>query len=141
MEVYAGDPDLYVNPGSVPLNPLDSSFNSKDHFNNEELILETVDRERLGAIGGTYYIGVFGKTASTFKITVKNEKHSIFLKPSLSESGYLDENQVKLYYFREPVLAEEGVDVEFSLHVMTGRARLRGNLCAVSEFDNEKKMI
>jgi hypothetical protein len=40
MEVYSGDPDIYVNPIKIPDNMINSVFNSKDHFNNEELVIE-----------------------------------------------------------------------------------------------------
>lgn len=120
LEVYSGDPDLYVNPNKVPSNIYDALFNSKDHFENEELILAPADRAKIGAVIGTYYIGVFGKTAATYKLTVKNKDHSIFLKSGLSESGYLESKQVRFFYFREPILALQDVDVSFQLHVMTG---------------------
>lgn len=39
LESYAGDPDVYVNPKVLPDLLIQSAFNSKDHFENEELIL------------------------------------------------------------------------------------------------------
>ncbi len=92
LDIFSGDPDIYVNPNSIPTNLYESAFNSKDHFENEELILDPADRKKVNAETGTYYIGVFGKTAATFKLTVRNKDHSIFLKSSLSESGYLETN-------------------------------------------------
>lgn len=134
LEIYAGDPDVYVNPNNiVGLN--DVAFNSKDHFSNEELVLEKEDRAKFNATKGIYYIGVYGKTAATYKISVKNSVHDVFLKSGLSESGYLDENQVRFYYFRDPILATNETDVSFNLHVMSGKARLRADMCAISEFD------
>lgn len=76
MEVYSGDPDIYVNYGNVTTDLLSANFNSKDHFSNEELILYPEDRKKIAngkGIKGTYYVCVYGKTASTYKITLKNE--------------------------------------------------------------------
>jgi hypothetical protein len=62
---------------------------------------------------GEYYIGVFGKTGSSYKLTVKNEDHSIYLKAGLSESGYMEEYETKVLYFRDPILAKENVSADF----------------------------
>jgi len=32
LESYAGDPDVYINPGFVPPMLSESKFNSRDHF-------------------------------------------------------------------------------------------------------------
>lgn len=60
-----------------------------------------------------YYICVFGATTATYKLTVKNEMHDVYLKSGLSESGYVDANSTKLYYFRDEILAVEGESIEF----------------------------
>jgi hypothetical protein len=141
LDIFAGDPDIYVNPNVIPNNLYEAAFNSKDHFENEELLLDPADRKKAGALSGTYYIGVFGKTAATYRLTIKNQDHSIFLKSSLSESGYLEFNKTKFYYFRDPILAKEDIEVDFQLHVMTGTARLKAKLCeGLSEFDTEEQL-
>jgi hypothetical protein len=39
LEAYAGDPNLYVNPLVLPENLALTPFNSRDHFDNEELVI------------------------------------------------------------------------------------------------------
>jgi hypothetical protein len=109
----------------LPINLGLSAFNSRDHFENEELILTPNERAIYNASQGLYYICVFGNTASTYKLTVKNEDHEIFLKAGLSESGYASLNETQYLYFRDPILSQANVNISFSLHVMTGLARLR----------------
>ena len=133
---YSGDPDIYVNPENYQIPLRNFKWNSRDHFENEELVLEPKLRKEKNAAKGMFYICVFGNTASTYKIWAKNEDHSIFLKSGLSESGYMKENQMKLYYYRDPVMLKD-IEVKFFLHVMLGKARLRAKLCSVKP--NDKK--
>ena len=135
LESYSGDPNIFVHPLSLPPVLGDFAFNSRDHFENEELILTPGERAKFNATQGVYYICIFGNTAATYKLTVRNEDHDIFLKSGLSESGYLDHNELQLFYFRDPILAENGTNVSFSLHMMIGKARLRAKLCPVNFTD------
>ncbi len=90
MDSYSGDPDVYVNPLTMPFNLMQAAFNSRDHFQNEELILTPAERNAIGAPKGEYIICVYGTTATTYKMTVKNEDHTVFLSSGLSESGYVN---------------------------------------------------
>lgn len=65
-----------------------AQFNSRDHFENEELILTPKERKAVNALTGTYYICIYGNTAATYKLTVDNQNHDVFLKSGLSEAGY-----------------------------------------------------
>ena len=94
-------------------------------------MLTPAERTAANATIGEYYICIFGNTAATFKLTVDNSDHDVFLKSGISESGYIDANQTQLYYFRDPILAVPNVTISMSLHVMTGKARLRAKFCPV----------
>ena len=111
LEVFAGDPNVYVNPGGrAPI--LDNSqFNSRDHFENEELVLTAIERRKRNASTGNYSICVFGNMAATYKLTVTNKDLDHFLKAGLSESGYMDHNEMNMFYFRDPVLAQESTNI------------------------------
>ena len=86
LESFAGDPNIYVNPLVLPTNIGLSAFNSRDHFENEELILTPSERAKFNAT-------IFGNTAATYHLVVTNEDHDIFIKSGLSESGYLGNNE------------------------------------------------
>ena len=135
VDSFSGDPDVYVNPVTMPWDLSQAAFNSRDHFENEELVLTPKERKSKDAVKGEYIICVYGNTASTFKITIKNEDHDVFLSSGLSESGYADTNETSVYYFRDKVLAEENVDLKFTMHVMFGKARLRAKVCAIQPDD------
>jgi hypothetical protein len=68
--------------------------------------------DRSKAAKGIYYICVYGRTAATYKLTVKNAVHENYLKAGLSESGYLDTNQTRVYFFKDSILALEGAKLE-----------------------------
>jgi hypothetical protein len=135
LESFAGDPNLYVNPKTLLDNIGLSPFFSRDHFDNEELVITPDERKSINASVGPYIICVFGNTGSSYKLTVMNNDHEIFLKSGLSESEYIDSNQTQLFYFRDPILAQENVNISFKLHVMIGKARLRAKLFEVNFTD------
>lgn len=88
-------------------------------------------RKKHNATKGLYHICIYGQTAATYKLTVKNEDHDNYLTSGLSESGYVEPNETNIYYFRDSILAEPNIDIEFGLHVMIGKARLRSKLCSI----------
>jgi len=53
-------------------------------------VLEPKLRQEKGLLTGLYYICVYGRTASNYKISAKNEDHSIMLKAGLSETSYVE---------------------------------------------------
>ena len=131
LQVFSGDPDAYVNPGE-PINLWNytaAKFNSKDQFWNEEIVLEPKHREEVGFLTGIYYICVYGSTGSAYKISAKNEAHSTFLKAGLSESGYIDHDEIKQYYFTDNLLLDPKARVKFNGHLMSGSVRLQTKLC------------
>jgi len=136
LEVFAGDPNVYVNPGGRAETLDASQFNSRDHFENEELVLTSQERRKRNATTGNYSICVFGNMAATYKLTVTNQNLDHFLKAGLSESGYMDYHEMNMFYFRDPVLAQENTNLSAQLHVMVGSARLRSQFCEVDPVDS-----
>lgn len=118
-----------------PDTPIDSRnfsaalYNSRDHFWNEEMVLEPATRKEHGGLTGLYYICVYGATSSNYKISAKNEDRSIMLKAGLSESGYVEHNEIEQLYYTDRILMDENVKVKFDGHVMVGSVRLRAKLC------------
>lgn len=124
-----------MNPLLLPLDIGASLFNSRDHFENEELVLTPSMRAAHNATLGLYYLCVFGNTAATYKLTVLNKDHETFLSSGLAESGYASPAQIQSFFFRDPILTQEGVNLTFQLHVMLGKARLRAKICEVSHTE------
>lgn len=135
LDSYSGNPDIFVNALTIPTRFGMSHFNSRDHFQNEELVLVPEQRAKFNATKGLYYICIYGGTAATYKLTVSNENHLVYLRSGLSESGYADHNEVKLYYYRDVSLASNDTEIAFSMHIMYGGARLQAKLCPVVEGD------
>jgi hypothetical protein len=42
-----------------------------------------------------FYICVFGAQPASYKLSVKNEDHSIWMQAGVSESGYIEYNEIK----------------------------------------------
>jgi hypothetical protein len=131
LQAYTGNPDIYVNP-LVPLtskNFSKATYNNKEHFWNEELVLEPSMREEQGGATGPFFICVWGNNYSSYKLTAKNEDHSNMLKAGLSESSYIDHDEVKLFYYTDQVLMDEKIKLKYDVPVMTGVVRAKAKLC------------
>lgn len=131
LEAYSGNPDAYVNPIApiTQFNYSKAKFNSKDQFWNEEMVLEPAARKSHDALTGMYYICVYGSTGSAYKISAKNEDHSIYLKAGLSEGGYIEHDQIKHYYFTDNLLLDPKAKIKFSGHLMSGAVKLMTKIC------------
>lgn len=115
LESYSGNPDVYINPNTtIDLqNYTSAKYNSQNHFSNEELILDPKTRNASGYLTGVYNICVFGSTTAVYKLSAKNENHSNMLKAGLAESGYLEFQEVKLYYFTDHSLMDALIKIKF----------------------------
>ena len=97
LQAYSGDPNLYVSPGK----PIDKTnyrhakYNSLDHFWNEELTLDPEIRRKDNADTGVFYMCVTSLMSSSFKLSAKNEDHSQWLRAGVSESGYIEHDDIK----------------------------------------------
>jgi hypothetical protein len=122
---------VYVNP----LVPIDSSnftsakYNSREYFWNEELVLDPDQREKDSALIGMFYMCIYGSTSSSYKISAKNENHDKLLKTGLAEGGFVDQNEIKQYYFTDSILMDENIKIKFDTHVMIGSVRVKSKLC------------
>ena len=56
-----------------------AKYNSKDHFYFEELVLEAKRRQQDNSSIGMFYMCVFGAEAASYKLSVKNQDHSIWM--------------------------------------------------------------
>jgi len=54
----------------------------------------------------------------------------MFLKAGISETGYIENNQVKLFYYSDKALMDENIKVKFDAQVMSGSIRVRAKLCS-----------
>ena len=66
---------------------------------------------------------------------MKNDDIEVFLQSGISESGYINSNETQMFYYRDPILAQPDVNFTFSLHVMSGAARLKAVLCPINSDD------
>jgi len=67
--------------------------------------LTPLERSSINASVGLYYICIFGNSAATYKLTVKNDDIEVFLQSGISESGYINSNETQMFYYRDPILA------------------------------------
>lgn len=139
MKVYSGDPDLYINPkeSNIALNKY--KYNSLETLESEELVITPAMREDDQNVVGEYFICVYGRFTSSFKLIVRNDDTSShMLESGVSESGYLAKNDIINYWYREDILKSK-TNISFQLHAMSGMITLRYKKCAVgSDFDQSK---
>lgn len=96
---------------------------------NEDIVLDPALRESYGALTGTYYICLWGYSMASFKLSARNEDHTVMLKPGLAEAIKLGKDEVRLYYFTDKILRDPKAEVRFVGEVLSGSALLRVKLC------------
>ena len=133
MKVYGGDPDLYINPKTVPKKLTDFKYNSYETLESEELVISPEMREDDANIVGEYFICIYGRFTSSYRLDVRNdENYSNMLESGVSESGYLEYNEIHNYWYRDQALTQK-TNITFQLHAMSGRIVLRYKQCPVGD--------
>lgn len=69
-----------------------------------------------------WYICVYGRWASSYKLTVKNDNRDHkWLTTGVAENGYVKKDEVVHFYFRDEIL-KKPTNVTFQLHLNSGSA-------------------
>lgn len=82
-----------------------------------------------------YYICIYGLTSTSYKISAKNIDHSNMLRAGLLESGYIEPNQIKEFYFTDKVLRDDSIKILLKTNVMVGSVRIKSKICPRSSAD------
>ena len=69
---YSGNPDLFVNPDSIPMNNLHSAKSTSTGSHYENLEISAEERERENALTGIYMICVYGSLRSSYEMLITN---------------------------------------------------------------------
>ena len=137
MKVYGGNPDLYINPKTADKELKKFKYSSYETLESEELVITPEMREDDQNVVGQYFICVFGAHTSSYRLDVHNDdKSTHMLESGVSESGYLKNNEITNFWFRDNILTSK-TNITFQLHAMSGKLVLRYKQCPV-EKDLEK---
>ena len=82
-----------------------------------------------------YYICIYGLSSTSYKISAKNVDHTNMLKAGLLESGYIEHDEIKEFYFTDKVLRDESIKVQLKTNVMVGSVRIKSKICPRSSAD------
>jgi hypothetical protein len=55
------------------------------------------------------------------------------LRAGISESGYINSDEVKLFYYTDAILKDEAITLEFLTHVATGQVQMKTKICAMPD--------
>lgn len=72
VQAYSGNPDVYVNPESIPIDWKDFAFNSTGSL-DDRLVISAKQRKEAGAITGIYYVCVYGNHTSSYWLRVSEK--------------------------------------------------------------------
>jgi hypothetical protein len=73
---------------------------SSETFESEELVVTPKMREEAGSVVGPWYICVYGRWASSYKLTVTNENRDHrWLTAGIAENGYVNTNETMAFYY------------------------------------------
>eukprot|EP01022_Parablepharisma_sp_SALTPOND_P035050 TRINITY_DN93_c0_g1_i1.p1 TRINITY_DN93_c0_g1~~TRINITY_DN93_c0_g1_i1.p1 ORF type:complete len:1696 (+),score=117.78 TRINITY_DN93_c0_g1_i1:149-5236(+) len=138
---FSGDPNLYINPGELPLDMTDFAYNTKGTL-EESLVLTSREIRKHSAPKNAYYICVFGETSSAYHLIITAQEQEGTRKYPLT-CGYTHTMTIaagELMLFSYPLPSEEVTNLTLSLVSITGDADLYVKQCAIEtdEFGEEK---
>ena len=138
LYVYSGDPDIFVNPLTLPKDIItDSKFKSKGLF-NENLEISAEERDAAGAVTGLYYICIYGEIRSSYELVVLNSDQEQVLVGGLTKSMDVKLDQLITFTY-DPKTDSKLVTLLF-LSVESGKAAYLVKKCR-SKMDDYGKDV
>ena len=108
LKVYSGEPDVLANPSKIPNSLSDFAYFSEESFESEEIRITPQMREDAKLIVGPWFICIFGRWESSYKLTVSNSNDThIWLESGVAENGYIEKGETMQFYYRDEILKKE----------------------------------
>ena len=122
LQVFSGNPDIYVNPRSAPSSLSDFKF-STSSLSDEELVITPKQRSDSGLLIGNYFICIAGYTSS-YELNIY-EGGNRNLRNGLTYTSIIEKNELLVYTYYVSYLH----DIVFSIISYTGNADLYIKFC------------
>jgi hypothetical protein len=136
VNTFSGDPDIYVNPGTLPTRKDEFAFRTSGDL-DETLIIEPQQRREHNALTGKYYICIYGALTSSygfiFSSTEQNEMAKEYIYSGLTRTSQVKKDQLKTFTFL--LYHEDKTNITFTLTSLSGNADLYIVLCVESLDD------
>jgi len=99
LNVFSGNPDIYVNPYFKPDNPSQFAFSSLSR-RSEEVVISVKQKEKVQHTTGPYYICIFGDKTSSYSLVISedNLKYPL-LYNGFTISSYTEPKELIVYSF------------------------------------------
>lgn len=126
LTAMTGDPDLYVSVDKDPTR--DSSDFSAFMEGRDMLVITKHERVAKGLSTGLYHVGVYGSREATYTLLLTyNKGLFVPLTPGIQQSGYVDPQEIDLYYQDVPL--EQSFNITVTVQPSTGSTFFYVKLC------------
>ncbi len=132
LSTFSGDPDIYVNPLTLPASEDGFAFVSKGG-RDEILSVTPEQRQKVGAPTGKYFVCIYGTYTSSYGLIISASRvtgSKIRMDSGLTRT--ISVKQDELMLFEYIVTRRQKGNVTFTLTSITGNADLYIRYCAVS---------
>lgn len=137
LTAFSGNPDLYVNPDTLPSDLTKYRWKSNEE-GKESLIITPKERKAAGATNKKFYITVFGKLTSTFSLWIGTSNAFNFLTFGVAQTGIIENEEIINY--RMFIFGEEELNITTTLNTETGNPDLYLKMCLLNDSENDWRM-
>eukprot|EP00826_Nyctotherus_ovalis_P006973 TRINITY_DN11705_c0_g5_i1.p1 TRINITY_DN11705_c0_g5~~TRINITY_DN11705_c0_g5_i1.p1 ORF type:complete len:244 (-),score=81.73 TRINITY_DN11705_c0_g5_i1:28-759(-) len=125
INTFNGDPNIYVNPTTLPQNKNDFAFKTSGDL-DEILTIDPRQRREHNAVTGDYYVCIYGELTSSYSLFISTFENSNevmeYLSPGLTRTAEVRKDQLKVFEYG--LTRSEKTNITFTLTSLTGNADL-----------------
>lgn len=130
INTFNGDPNIYVNPATLPQSKGDFAFKTSGDL-DEILTIDPRQRKEHNAVTGNYYVCIYGELSSSYALFIstyeKNSGVMEYLNPGLTRTAEVRKDQLKVFEYG--LIKSEKANITFTLTSLTGNADLYIVMC------------
>jgi hypothetical protein len=115
---FSGNPDIYINPGSIPDKLEDFTFKATEP-SDDVIVLSVKDREDAGAKKGDYFICIVGHSSTSYRLRVVESDNDYFLEDGIAETNEISSGKEATFYYTDSALVRD-LNLTFTLSVKSG---------------------
>ena len=136
LTAFSGNPDIYVNPDTLPTNISDYKWKSIES-GRETLIITSYERLVARATDFKYYITIYGVLTSAFSLWVGTTKTTNYLTFGVTQTGLIANGEIINYRFF--VESDEDMNITATLATESGNPDLYVKMCILSVSNSNWK--
>ena len=137
LTAFSGNPDIYVNPDTLPNSLNDYKWKSIED-GKESLVITPTERATVKASDKKFYITIFGKLTSTFSLWIGTSQAMNYLTFGVAQTGIIANAEIINY--RLFIFGDEDMNITATLGTENGNPDLYVKMCMLNDSETDWRM-